>query len=71
MEMKEANKTTRMKLMLNNPELKDALGVLLDLAADNMLDKEDSSVRNYKPLLEQAVMQSKSLELVHEFYDTL
>ena len=71
MEMKDLNKTTRMKMMLNSPELKDALGVLLDLAGENMLDADDTSIKNYKPLHEQAIMQGKAMELVHEFYDTL
>lgn len=71
MEMKDTNKSTRRKLILNNPELKDALGVVLDLAGDNMLDEDDPSIKNYDPLYEQAKMQGKAMELVHEFYDTL
>lgn len=50
----------------NRKILQRALDIVLELASENALDPEDSSVQNYKPLLEEAKKQEQSIEIIRE-----
>jgi hypothetical protein len=50
----------------NRKILQRALDIVLELASENALDPEDSSVQNYAPLLEEAKKQEQSIEIIRE-----
>lgn len=62
-------KETRRRIVLNNPKLKDALGTIIDLAAQNMLDEDDPDLDD--ALKKVAKDQGKDLTIVMELYDSL
>ena len=65
----QLRKNTKMKILLNDPKLKEALGTIIDLAAENLLDPRD--VENGSPLKKVAKDQQKDMEIVADFWQSL